>query len=225
MLRRLPGVFRAQARAGYADRVIVVIDQDDDSCYALKQRIHDIAVSVGLIYAGQPTATTRLRIRIATTELESWFIGDPAAVRAAYPRLSGTRPAIEPSPAPGHDGAGLGVAAPPAGEPRLLRRPHAESRGRPRDRSASRPQPRRECVAQLSAIPAHPTRDLWTRVKAWSPYRLVKLAPNRASARGASADPPRCPPSAPQGDPRVGHRQPVPQVGSPQLWLRLAQVG
>ena len=88
MLRRLPGVFRAQARAGYADRVIVVIDQDDDSCYALKQRIHDIAVSVGLVYAGQPTAATRLHIRIATTEMESWFIGDPAAVRAAYPRLS-----------------------------------------------------------------------------------------------------------------------------------------
>ena len=88
MLRRLPGVLRAQARAEYADRVIVVIDQDDDSCYELKQRIHDTAVSVGLIYAGQPAVDTRLRIRIATTELESWFIGDPAAVRAAYPRLT-----------------------------------------------------------------------------------------------------------------------------------------
>ena len=88
MLRRLQGVFRAQARAGYADRVIAVIDQDDDSCYELKQQIYQSALTAGLIYAGQPTLETKLRIRIATTELESWFIGDPAAVRAAYPRLT-----------------------------------------------------------------------------------------------------------------------------------------
>lgn len=88
MLRRLQGVFRARARAGYADRVIVVIDQDEDSCYALKQRIYENALAAGLVYAGQPTVETKLRIRIATTELESWFIGDPAAVRAAYPRLT-----------------------------------------------------------------------------------------------------------------------------------------
>ena len=29
-----------------------------------------------------------LRVRIATTELESWFLGDPEAVRASYPRLT-----------------------------------------------------------------------------------------------------------------------------------------
>ena len=85
---RLPGTFRGLARSRHADRVIVVIDQDRDSCYALKQRISEMAASVGLIRTNQPTAETALRIRIVMTELESWFIGDPPAVRAAYPRVT-----------------------------------------------------------------------------------------------------------------------------------------
>ena len=35
-------------------------------------------------------ATTNIRMRIAVTELEAWFIGDVAATRAAYPRISDT---------------------------------------------------------------------------------------------------------------------------------------
>lgn len=88
MLGRLRERFYMLARSHYADRVIVVIDQDTDDCEALKRRIYDDAVSAGLVHHYQSTSESSLRIRIAITELESWFIGDPAAVRAAYPRVT-----------------------------------------------------------------------------------------------------------------------------------------
>ena len=88
MLGQLRGRFYTLARARYADRVIVVIDQDTEDCEQLKRRIYEDAVSAGLVYRNQPTSESVLRIRIAMTELESWFIGDPSAVRAAYPRLT-----------------------------------------------------------------------------------------------------------------------------------------
>ncbi len=88
MLGRLRERFYMLARSHYADQVIVVIDQDTDDCEALKRRIHDDAVAAGLVYRNQLTSESSLRIRIAMTELESWFIGDPAAVRAAFPRLT-----------------------------------------------------------------------------------------------------------------------------------------
>ena len=88
MLGRLRERFYMLARSHYADQVIVVIDQDTDDCEALKRRIYDDAVSAGLVLRYQSTPESSLRIRIAMTELESWFIGDPAAVRAAYPRIT-----------------------------------------------------------------------------------------------------------------------------------------
>ena len=54
----------------------------------LKEQIYTQAVKARLIRLDQPTYLSRLRIRIAMTELESWFIGDPRAVQAAYPRLT-----------------------------------------------------------------------------------------------------------------------------------------
>ena len=88
MLGQLRDRFGTLARTPYVDRVIVVIDQDRDDCEELKRRIYEDAVAARLVYRNQPTVESALRIRIAMTELESWFIGDPAAVRAAYPRLT-----------------------------------------------------------------------------------------------------------------------------------------
>lgn len=88
MLGQLRERFGILARTPYVDRVIVVIDQDRDDCEELKRRIYEDAVAARLVYRNQTTAESALRIRIAMTELESWFIGDPAAVLAAYPRLS-----------------------------------------------------------------------------------------------------------------------------------------
>ena len=85
MLKHLPGTLYSLAQARYADRVIVVIDQDRDDCVTLKQDIVEIAIKQGLVPREHLTIDTLLRVRIAMHELETWFLGDPDAVRAAYP--------------------------------------------------------------------------------------------------------------------------------------------
>lgn len=68
-------------------RILVVVDRDDDDCRKLKQRLEGIAAHAGLrsrSHAG--VGRWQLVNRIAIEELEAWYFGDWAAVRAAYPR-------------------------------------------------------------------------------------------------------------------------------------------
>lgn len=82
MLRRLPSVVSGIRSANFADDVVVVIDADRDDCVNLKQSLLDmVSVQFG-------SGTTRVWIRIAVTELECWFIGDPSATRSAYPGIT-----------------------------------------------------------------------------------------------------------------------------------------
>ena len=87
MLHNLPAMFYSLGRQRYASSIIVVIDQDRDDCEKLKHDILEMAISNGLIRRGEPTSQTTLRVRIAMTELESWFLGDGQAIRTAYPRV------------------------------------------------------------------------------------------------------------------------------------------
>lgn len=87
MLRNLPAIFYSLGQARYADKVVVVIDQDRDDCQWLKSQIWQMAVSGGLVGPDETTQQTSLRVRIAMTELESWFLGDTHAIRTAYPRV------------------------------------------------------------------------------------------------------------------------------------------
>lgn len=87
MLRNLPALFYSLGQARYASKVVVVIDQDRDDCQQLKSRIWQMAVSGGLVGPDETTQQASLRVRIAMTELESWFLGDTHAIRAAYPRV------------------------------------------------------------------------------------------------------------------------------------------
>ena len=75
------------ARSRWADAVILIIDQDDDDCLALKQTLAAAALDAGLPATGPRERPINVTVRIAMSELESWFLGDPAAVRRAYPRL------------------------------------------------------------------------------------------------------------------------------------------
>lgn len=86
LLDQLPAKLRGYARAyAYADlTVVVLVDADDEDCRALKQRI--VA-----IYAAMNPRPARLLVRIAVEETESWFIADPNAIRAAYPKARTTR--------------------------------------------------------------------------------------------------------------------------------------
>jgi hypothetical protein len=77
--------------------VLILVDLDADDCHALKQVLEHEAARAGL--------TTRTRAgggefnvlnRIAIEELEAWFFGDWAAVRAAYPRVSTAIPSRAP---------------------------------------------------------------------------------------------------------------------------------
>ncbi|UYM18192.1 DUF4276 family protein [Endozoicomonas euniceicola] len=61
---------------------VVIRDKDQSDCTQLKQRLQEICEA-----SGRPETL----IRIAVHELESWFLGDLAAVGAAFdqPRLAG----------------------------------------------------------------------------------------------------------------------------------------
>lgn len=74
-------------------RIAIVVDRDDDDCRELKQRLEDMAARAGLrtrTHAG--AARWQLVNRIAIEELEAWYFGDWAAVRAAYPRAPASIP-------------------------------------------------------------------------------------------------------------------------------------
>jgi hypothetical protein len=73
-------------------RIVVLIDQDDDDCRALKGRMEAIAQQVGLTTktAARPGASFKVVNRLAIEELEAWFFGDVQALCAAYPGVPRT---------------------------------------------------------------------------------------------------------------------------------------
>lgn len=74
--------------------ILVLIDRDDDDCVTLKQTLESDALDAGLITKSQAREGQRFQVinRIVVEELEAWFFGDWAAVKAAYPRVSATIP-------------------------------------------------------------------------------------------------------------------------------------
>jgi hypothetical protein len=92
LLTRLPDRLK-----GYAawlpknQRIVVVVDRDDDDCRELKQQLEQAAQDAGLSTRSR-RGQERFTVinRIAIEELEAWYFGDWEAVRAAYPRVSST---------------------------------------------------------------------------------------------------------------------------------------
>lgn len=87
MLTGLPRVLSGILRADIEQAVVVLIDADREDCVELKQRLQemiDAAVPRNCLQGRE----TRIWIRIAVTELEAWFLGDPQATRAAYSRVT-----------------------------------------------------------------------------------------------------------------------------------------
>jgi len=81
--------YRTRIDRGEDLRIVVLVDRDDDDCKKLKAELERKAVAAGLPTKSRPDADGRLLVlnRILIEELESWFIGDPAALRAAFPKL------------------------------------------------------------------------------------------------------------------------------------------
>jgi len=84
LLGKLPKLFFAYSRwipANY--RFLVVIDQDQDDCITLKQKILEMAARAGL--------GDFILVRVVVPMLESWFLGDAVALERAFPRLQRQR--------------------------------------------------------------------------------------------------------------------------------------
>lgn len=79
LLDQLPAKLRGYAHLSDDYTVVVLVDADDDDCVALKQAL------VGL-YESLNARPPRVLFRIAVEETESWFLAQPRAVAAAYPR-------------------------------------------------------------------------------------------------------------------------------------------
>lgn len=96
LLKALPGRLAAygdRIARGEPLRVVVLVDRDSDECTQLKQRLEAMARGAGLSTKSSPDPRGRFHVvnRIAIEELESWFIGDPSALRSAF----GSLPAID----------------------------------------------------------------------------------------------------------------------------------
>ena len=91
LLSRLPGRLRNYARLLPTNpelRVMVLMDADAD-CRKRKMELERLVAAAGL-----PTKTSALAgqsfqvvTRLAVAELEAWFLGDSAAIQAAYERV------------------------------------------------------------------------------------------------------------------------------------------
>ncbi len=84
---------------GYANwlpktwRIMVVVDRDDDDCEELKARLETMATGVGLATRSTAVGAAYSVVnRLAIEELEAWYFGDWAAVRAAFPRVPDSIP-------------------------------------------------------------------------------------------------------------------------------------
>jgi hypothetical protein len=80
ILDQLPAKLRAYGRSldSATERVVVLVDLDDDDCLDLKRRL------VALLDYCNPRPA--VLFRIAIEETEAFYLGDPAAIRAAFPQ-------------------------------------------------------------------------------------------------------------------------------------------
>lgn len=95
LLGKLPERLRGYARRIPREdlRILVLIDEDRQSCAALKNQMEQMALDAGLVSKSAATAGQPFRVvnRIAVEELEAWFFGDVPALVKAYP---GVRPTL-----------------------------------------------------------------------------------------------------------------------------------
>ncbi len=69
--------------------ILVLVDRDDDDCMILKQQLEQYARDAGFLTRSCARAGENFKVtnRIVIEELESWYFGDWAAVKTAYPKV------------------------------------------------------------------------------------------------------------------------------------------
>lgn len=90
LLKKLPKRLRAYRKYTPPPRIVVLLDADEEDCKALKARMDQIASEAGMTTPATSPQGFQVLNRLAVEELEAWFFGDAAALRAAYPRVSPT---------------------------------------------------------------------------------------------------------------------------------------
>ena len=98
--------YRVRVEQGEDVRILVLVDRHDDDCLVLKRELATAAARAGLSTRSRPGGDGRFRVvnRVVVEELESWFLGDPAAVRAAFPSLPAANPGSAPFRSPERGG-------------------------------------------------------------------------------------------------------------------------
>ena len=94
--------YRVRVEQGEDVRVLVLVDRDDDDCLVLKRQLDTFAERAGLPTRSRPDRQGGFRVvnRVVVQELESWFLGDPTALRAAFPSLPAANPKSGPFRSP-----------------------------------------------------------------------------------------------------------------------------
>ena len=92
LLKALPqrlAAYRQRVDSGEALRIVVLVDRDDDDCEKLKAELERMTANAGLPSKSSRDDDGRFVVlnRIVIEELESWFIGDPDAMRKAFTSL------------------------------------------------------------------------------------------------------------------------------------------
>jgi len=98
LLRKLPSrlaAYRQRIENGEQLRIIVLVDRDDDDCKKLKSKLERMAYDAALPTKTSPDDKGHFQVlnRVVIEELESWFIGDPAALEKAFTSLPKINPA------------------------------------------------------------------------------------------------------------------------------------
>ncbi len=78
LLDRLPAILRGYAKTPGIDAVVVVVDSDRKNCRDFLHELNAVANASEL---------PETMFRIAIEEIEAWYLGDPTAIRTAYPKL------------------------------------------------------------------------------------------------------------------------------------------
>ncbi|MEA4909169.1 MAG: DUF4276 family protein [Anaerolineaceae bacterium] len=88
LLQKLPGRMRGYRWITEEYRIVVLVDEDRQDCHELKYQLETAATQAGFITkTNSGDAHFQVLNRIVIEELEAWFLGDPEAVRQAYPNL------------------------------------------------------------------------------------------------------------------------------------------
>lgn len=93
-LRSRLAAYLDRIKKGENLRIVVLVDQDNDQCQALKKKLETIAFEVGLPTKTRPNVQGNFLVlnRVVIEELESWFLGDFQALHQAFSSLPSTAP-------------------------------------------------------------------------------------------------------------------------------------